>query len=117
MQHRAAEGDARLIDKVADDNPAKQDAANAKADAADFDIADPQPHYRHQRQHADRQCYLTHGIVPVNNTINYRDYDRCQTGCMPPGAQYQQTDRHKKAPKNGALSVGYFISYLAPVVR
>ncbi|GKN00688.1 hypothetical protein NUKP76_30650 [Klebsiella variicola] len=102
---------------MADNNPAKQDTANAKADAADFDIADPQPHYRHQRQHADRQCYLTHGIVPVNNIINYRDYDRCQTGCMPPGAQYQQTDRHKKAPKNGALSAGYFISYLAPVVR
>ena len=33
--------DTRLIDKVADNNPAKQDTANAKADAADFDIADP----------------------------------------------------------------------------
>ena len=103
MQHRAAEGDARLIDKVTDDNAAKQHAANTKANAADFDIADPQPNHRHQRQYADRQCYLTHGTVPVNNIIINRDYDRGQAGCMLPGAQYQQTDRHKKAPKIGAL--------------
>jgi hypothetical protein len=35
---------------VADDNAAKQHAANAKPDAADFDIADPQSDDRHQRQ-------------------------------------------------------------------
>ena len=44
-------------------------------------------HYRHQRQHADRQCYLTHGTVPVNNIIINRDYDRGQADCMLPGAQ------------------------------
>ncbi|EEW43231.1 hypothetical protein HMPREF0484_0709 [Klebsiella pneumoniae subsp. rhinoscleromatis ATCC 13884] len=39
----------------------------------------------------------------MNNIIINRDYDRGQAGCMLPGAQYQQTDTHKKAPKIGAL--------------
>ena len=74
MQHRAAQGNPRLIDKVADDNPTKQHAANTKTDAANFDITNPQPDHRHQSQYADRQCYITHSMFPVNNINNTMDY-------------------------------------------
>ena len=70
MQHVTAQRHPGLIDKVADDNPAEQYAANAKTDTPHLDIADPQPDNRHQRQNADRQCYITHLLFPVNNIIN-----------------------------------------------
>jgi hypothetical protein len=87
VQHRAAKSDTRLVHKVANDNAAKQYAANAKPDAANFDITDPQSDYRHQRQNADGQCYITHRLFPVNNIINIMDYGLSLRACMQPGAQ------------------------------
>ena len=87
VQHRAAERNARLVHKVADDNTAKQHASDTEADAAHFYIADPQSDDRHQRQYANGQCYITHRLFPVYNITHNEDYDRYSPGCMPPGAQ------------------------------
>jgi len=87
VQHRAAERNARLVHKVADDNTAKQHASDTEADTAHFYIADPQSDDRHQRQYANGQCYITHRLFPVYNITHNEDYDRYSPGCMPPGAQ------------------------------
>ncbi len=41
VQHIAAQRHPSLIDEVADDNTAEQNAANTKADTAHFNVADP----------------------------------------------------------------------------
>ena len=75
VQHIAAQRHPSLINEVADDNAAEQHAADAKADTPHLDVADPQSDNRHQRQNADRQCYITHFLFPVNNISIYMDYD------------------------------------------
>ena len=76
VQHGATERNARLVYKVADDNTAKQHASDTEADTAHFYIADPQSDYRHQRQYANGQCYITHRLFPVYNITHNEDYDR-----------------------------------------
>ena len=86
MQHIAAQRHPSLINEVADDNAAEQHAADAKADTPHLDVADPQSDNRHQRQNADRQCYITHFLFPVNNISIYMDYDWTVQAYMQDGA-------------------------------